>query len=77
MVKIQLCQTKDNCKFYHSKIEKQTHFPQKVYKLSKAKFSHFDRTREQIFRTYDLPQKGNKMRKKEDIRYYELRCKHL
>ena len=32
----------------------QTHFPPKVYKLSKAKFSHFDRTRRdknQIFRT--------------------------
>ena len=47
-------QTKHDCKFYHSKIEIQTHFSQKVYKLSKAKPSHFDRTREgknQIFPT--------------------------
>ena len=26
-----------NCEFYHSKIEKQTHFPQKIYKLSNPK----------------------------------------
>ena len=25
---------KHNCEFYHSKIEKYTHFPQKVYRLS-------------------------------------------
>ena len=27
---------KHNCEFYHSKIENQTHFPQKIYKLSKT-----------------------------------------
>ena len=27
---------KHNCEFYHSKIEKLTHFPQKIYKLSKT-----------------------------------------
>ena len=31
------CQKKHNCEFYHSKIEKLTHFPQKIYKLSNAK----------------------------------------
>ena len=48
-----MVQAKHNCKFYHSKIEKYTHFPQKVYKLSKAKFSRFEGTRgdkNQIFR---------------------------
>ena len=54
---------KHNCKFYHSKIEKKTHFPQKIFKLSKtnwAKLIHFSlvlREREektQIFRTLDL-----------------------
>ena len=52
---------KHNCKFYHSKNEKQTHFPQKIYKLSKTNwtklihtfFSHFEGTRgeKKIFRT--------------------------
>ena len=28
---------KHDCKFCHSKIEKLTHFPQKIYKLSNAK----------------------------------------
>ena len=28
-----------NCEFYHSKIEKQTHFPQKIYKLSKINWA--------------------------------------
>ena len=33
-----------NCEIYHSKIEKQTHFPQKMYKLSKTNifFSRFE-----------------------------------
>ena len=38
------CQKKHNCEFYHSKIEKLTHFSQKIYKLSKtnwAKLIHF------------------------------------
>ena len=48
---------KHNCEFYHSKIEKQTHFHQKIYKLSKTNifFSRFEGTRgekqKQIFRT--------------------------
>ena len=47
---------KHNCEFYHSKIEKYTHFPQKIYKLNKTNifFSHFERKRAdktQIFRT--------------------------
>ena len=35
-----------NCESYHSKIEKSTHFPQKIHKLSKTCifFSHFERT---------------------------------
>ena len=37
----QLCQTKHNCEFHHSKIEKQTHFPQKVYKLRKLRTQPF------------------------------------
>ena len=47
----------------NDKIEKYTHFPQKVYKLSKATFSRFDRTRgdkNQIFRTL----KATKLNKK-------------
>ena len=28
------CQKTHNCEFYRSKIEKHTHFPQKVYRLS-------------------------------------------
>ena len=43
------------CEFHHSKIEK--NFSHKVQKLSKANFSHFDRTRGdkyQTFRTLDL-----------------------
>ena len=33
-----------NCELYHSKIEKQTHFPRKIYKLSKTNtfFSCFE-----------------------------------
>ena len=48
-----------NCEFYHSKIEKQTHFPQKIYKLSKTNilFSRSEGPRgekqQQIFRTYE------------------------
>ena len=45
---------KHNCEFYHSKIEKYARFPQKVAKLSKAKFSRFEGTRggkNQIFHT--------------------------
>ena len=41
-----------NCEFHHSKIEKEVHFPQKIYKLSKTNwdklsifFSHFEGTR--------------------------------
>ena len=52
-VKTWLWQTKHCCKFYYSKIR---HFHPKVYKLSKAKFSQFDRTRgdkNQIFHTLD------------------------
>jgi hypothetical protein len=49
---------KHNCEFYHSKIENITHFPQKIYKLSKTNifFSHFEGTRgekTQIFRTIE------------------------
>ena len=32
----QLCQKNHNCEFYHSKIEKETYFPQKIYKLNKT-----------------------------------------
>ena len=50
-----------NCEFYHSKIEKKAHFPQKIYKLSKTNifFSRFEGMRGekiQIFRTLDLCQ---------------------
>ena len=37
------------------KLKKKTHFPQKVYKLSKAKFSHFDNERRQKPDILDLP----------------------
>jgi hypothetical protein len=43
---------KHDCKLYHSKIEKETHFLEKRYKLSKVKFSHFDRTRGDINQTF-------------------------
>ena len=55
--KIYIYLKKHNCEVHHSKIEKKNSLPQKVYKLSKAKFSHFDRTRgdkKQIFRTYGI-----------------------
>ena len=45
--------------FVNQKLKKHTHFPHNLYKLSKAKFSRFDRTRgdkNQIFRTYLAPQ---------------------
>ena len=48
------------CAFYHSKIEKCTHFLQKVYKLRKLRIPSFDRTRrekKQIFPTFVMMEK--------------------
>ena len=45
--------------FVNQKLKKHPHFPHNLCKLSKAKFSRFDRTRgdkNQIFRTYLAPQ---------------------
>ena len=41
--------------FLNNKIEKHTYFPQKVYKPSKAKFSHFERTQEEAKTRYFAP----------------------
>ena len=49
---------KHNCEFYHSKIKKKKHFPQKIYKLSKtnlSQFVYFFRELEEIFFRYFGP----------------------
>ena len=67
---------------------KYSHFPQKIYKLSKAKFSHFDRTRgvkNQIFPTLDktfagrstefkflIPSKRRKNRKTKEEAFFQI-----